>query len=184
MGASYEKTLQNIEHFLNRKAQKKQKWPKTVIEIVEMKDTRPFISSFIQQAKNMGFDDVRVWKFHNWTDADAVADRHSPFSGGTRRFYPCEYPFFSMAVYWDGTVAPCCIDYNGAYPLGSVLDTTLQRIWHGDPARRLRRSMRSRATPKMKLCRNCSFLSIPRSNRTLAGKLFSMYAGLLGTVRK
>ncbi|MBA4369597.1 MAG: hypothetical protein C0403_18385 [Desulfobacterium sp.] len=184
VGANYEKTLQNMERLLKRKAQKNLKWPKTIIEIVEMLDTRPHIDCFIQQAKNMGFDDVRVWKFHNWTDADEVADQHNPFSINTGSFYPCEYPFFLMAVYWDASVAPCCIDYNGSYPLGNVIESSLQSIWNGSQARQLRGSMRTRMTPKTRLCRDCSFLTVPRSNRSLAGRLFCSYARIIGAFRR
>ena len=43
-------------------------------------------------------DEVRVWKFHNWTDADAIVDKHSPFSMKSNAYYPCEYPFSSIRV--------------------------------------------------------------------------------------
>ena len=153
------------------------------IEIIEMKDTQPHIKAFFQKAKNMGFDEVRIWKFHNWTNADAVANQHNPFSLDENVYYPCEYPFFQMAIYWDGTVVPCCIDYNGSYPLGNITETPLTSIWNNQRSKHLRHTMRTRKTPKTMLCQDCSFLSQPRSSRTLLGKIFSSYAKLVGTLR-
>jgi len=183
VGASFEKTFKNMDRFLNLKAQKNQRWPHTIIEIIDMKDTRPHIEAFIRQAREMGFDDVRVWKFHNWTDADEVVDRHSPFAVDNHAYYPCEYPFFLMAIYWDGTVVPCCIDYDGTYPLGKVPETSLTSIWNNRRSRHLRSTMRTKKTPKTGLCRDCSFLREPRSTRSFPGKLLSFYARVLGFFR-
>lgn len=184
-GASFNKTLRNIEYFLNLKAQHRQKYPLSIIEIIDMKATRPYLKSFIKQAKVMGFDEVRIWKFHNWTNNDIISERHSPFSKKTNAYYPCEYPFFQMSIYWDGTVVPCCLDYNGSYPLGTLSKTTtLKSIWNNDRSQHLRNSMRTRTTSKTKLCKNCSFLIEPRSSKSIPGKLFSHYAGFIGYVRK
>lgn len=183
-GAHFEKTLKNIEVLLELKARRKQKWPHMIIEIVEMLDTIPYIGTFIHQAKEMGFDEVRIWKFHNWANADSIANQYSPYSKNNNAYYPCEYPFFLMAIYWDGTVVPCCLDYNGTYPLGEFPDSPLENIWNSRQSKRLRASMHSRKTPKTVLCQDCSMLKEPRSSRSLAGKLFCSYARLMGTLRR
>jgi len=184
-GANFDKTLKNIEYFLNLKAKRRQKWPISVIEIIDMKDTRPYLKSFMKRAKNMGFDEVRVWKFHNWTDDDTIAENHTPFYQSRKAYYPCEYPFFQMSIYWDGTVVPCCLDYNGSYPLGNISeDTTLKGIWNNTRSKHLRTTMQTRMSPKTKLCKDCSFLIEPRSTRSIPGKLFSYYAKFVGAMRK
>ena len=183
IGARFEKTLKNVDFFLKLKAQRNNRLPHTIIEVIDMKDTRPHMRDFMRRARGMGFDEVRIWKFHNWTDADDVAEQHSPFATDTHAYYPCEYPFFLMAVYWNGTVAPCCIDYNGASTLGNVADTSLLEIWNNRRLNELRNTMRTRKTPKMRLCRDCSFLTEPRSTRSLWGRLFNEYARLVGLLR-
>jgi radical SAM protein with 4Fe4S-binding SPASM domain len=184
-GACFEKTLHRMERFLELKAGGNYRNTKAILEIVDMVDTRPHIAGFVRRANAMGFDQVRIWRFHNWADTDRVENEHSPFrnsrSGG---YYPCEYPFFLMAVYWDGSVAPCCIDYNGDYTLGSIDEKSLEEIWNDAPARKLRASMRSRHTRKTGLCRNCSFLTLPKLNRTLVGRAFGAYSGMIGRLRK
>ena len=184
VGAQFDKTLKNILDFLKLKAQKKQKSPHTIIEILEMLDTNSHKDTFFHQAKEMGFDEVRIWKFHNWTENDIVNDQHSPYSINQDAYYPCEYPFFLMAVYWDGTVVPCCLDYNKGYPLGNVNDTSLMTIWNNRQLIKLRSTMWSKETPKTMLCKDCSLLKEPRSSRSLAGKLFSSYARLIGIMRR
>jgi radical SAM protein with 4Fe4S-binding SPASM domain len=183
-GARYERTLENVERFLNLRAQKGQRRPQTIIEIIDMVDTRPHLEAFATRARNMGFDEVRVWKFHNWTDTDNVSESHSPFSANGSSYYPCEYPFMQLAVYWDGTVVPCCMDYDGKYRLGDATQESLLEIWNGPRLAALRGSMRSRQSKKMPLCEGCSFLSEPKSYCSRFGRIFAYYARLLGAWRK
>jgi radical SAM protein with 4Fe4S-binding SPASM domain len=183
-GARYEKTLENIERFLKLKAQRGESRPQTIIEIIDMVDTRPHLEAFASRARDMGFDEVRVWKFHNWTDPDPVVESHSPFSTNGSSYYPCEYPFMQLAVYWDGTVVPCCMDYDATYPLGDAREKGLREIWNGPRLAALRRSMRSKRTKKVPLCEDCSFLTEPKSYCSRFGKLFACYARLLGAWRR
>ncbi len=50
----------------------------------------------------------------------------------------CEYPFVSLTVLQDGTVVPCCVDYDGEIPLGNANQNTLEEIWQGDSFKKFR----------------------------------------------
>lgn len=59
------------------------------------------------------------------------------FSG--KRKTRCKEPWRgNVIVLWDGTVVPCCVDYDGAMPLGNAFEKPLREIMNGGPARRLR----------------------------------------------
>ena len=53
----------------------------------------------------------------------------------------------------NGNVVPCCEDLLGEKVMGNVLETNLQRIWHGDTYVEFRRRFREKDYHY--LCRKC-----------------------------
>jgi radical SAM protein with 4Fe4S-binding SPASM domain len=59
------------------------------------------------------------------------------FSG--KRKTRCKEPWRgNLIVLWDGTVVPCCVDYDGKLKLGNVREKPLSEIINDGPARALR----------------------------------------------
>lgn len=56
----------------------------------------------------------------------------------------------------DGTVVPCCLDGEGAVPLGNLRESTLADILESSRARRIREGF-SRGVLEEALCRTCGF---------------------------
>jgi radical SAM protein with 4Fe4S-binding SPASM domain len=70
-----------------------------------------------------------------------IADRvqYIPvFIKGRRREKCRELWRGSLVVLWDGTVVPCCVDYNGIMKVGDAKEQSLQAIWRGVKMRNLR----------------------------------------------
>lgn len=42
----------------------------------------------------------------------------------------CAKPFREMSIRWDGEVAICCNDWVGAYKVGNVVETSIDKIWN------------------------------------------------------
>jgi radical SAM protein with 4Fe4S-binding SPASM domain len=42
----------------------------------------------------------------------------------------CAKPFRELSIRWDGNVALCCNDWVGAYKIGNVLQTPINKIWN------------------------------------------------------
>lgn len=58
----------------------------------------------------------------------------------TNRTKPCREFWRGMITVWsDGSVVPCCMDYNTTMKLGSVVDTPLQRLWNSEVNRSFRK---------------------------------------------
>jgi radical SAM protein with 4Fe4S-binding SPASM domain len=55
---------------------------------------------------------------------------------------PCPEPFGKdygkLVVLWDGTVLPCCVDYNASLKLGNAFEDSVQDLWRGREIERLR----------------------------------------------
>lgn len=47
------------------------------------------------------------------------------------RDVPCHYLGRSLSIYFDGTVIPCDMDYQGVLALGSLKELTIQEVWNG-----------------------------------------------------
>ena len=71
---------------------------------------------------------------------------------------PCPYPWKYLVVQWDGSVVPCCRDYNGENVMGNVRDRSLREIWEGAAYRAFRNQHRDCDHAGNDLCGNCMSL--------------------------
>ncbi len=61
-----------------------------------------------------------------------------------------------FGVLVDGTVVPCCLDADGAIPLGNIFDTPLSEILQSNHAEAIRRGFAAKVVTE-KLCRRCGY---------------------------
>ncbi len=78
-------------------------------------------------------------------DGDFLGDSHSCY--GLRD---------QVGVLSDGTVVPCCLDAEGAIPLGNIFTTPLSEILASERAAALRESFRTRHITE-RLCQRCGY---------------------------
>ncbi len=56
----------------------------------------------------------------------------------------------------DGTVVPCCLDREGAVPLGNIFDTEIEEILSGERATAIANGFRNKCATE-ELCRRCGY---------------------------
>ena len=78
-------------------------------------------------------------------------------SGATPPSYLCGYPWRSVVVLWDGRVVPCCLDSDAALVLGDLTTQTLEEIWNGPAAVKLRDDLRKNEVACGSLCDGCGW---------------------------
>ena len=61
-----------------------------------------------------------------------------------------------IAILWDGTVVPCCLDHEGDIPLGNLFFQSLEEILASPRARALYDGFSARR-PREALCRRCGY---------------------------
>lgn len=71
----------------------------------------------------------------------------------------CAYPFYSLAINSDGSVSPCCVDWNRTLVLGNLNDMSLSDIWNGENMRNLRLMMLEGRRKENKTCGSCGQIS-------------------------
>lgn len=81
-----------------------------------------------------------------WPDLNAPESGANFCHGFTRQ----------LAVLWDGTVTPCCLDSEGDISLGNLLSQPLEEILQGERAAAMAAGFAARK-PTEELCRRCGY---------------------------
>jgi radical SAM protein with 4Fe4S-binding SPASM domain len=67
----------------------------------------------------------------------------------------CGAPYKTVSILWDGTVVPCCHDFDGAAPLGNLRTHTLEEIWRSEAVMRFRERFRAKRFDAGEACARC-----------------------------
>lgn len=119
----------------------------TVPELVDhYKDYQ--IIKYVDQVSLVPFD-----TFHG--DVPNLAGDQTKYLGTPKERSPCMRLWTGLNVHFDGTVVPCCIDYNEEIKLGNVNTQTLEEIWNSEPYRLLRLKHAQGKWNEIPLCKNC-----------------------------
>lgn len=107
-----------------------------------------------------GIDNVTAKRFITWDGSVEEINAYAPAAMtnvDARKHFAvpsCRLPWETMSITWDGSVVPCCYDYDRKMVLGNLMHQTLTEIWNGGPMRALRDEFRSNAVQNP-LCRQC-----------------------------
>lgn len=156
--ADFEKTKENIARFLELKNNLKKRL-KVYLQIISMKETEKQISDFIEYWKRYKIDKIIIKKFSTFSNQvesiSSLAElKHRYKNKIIKKRPPCYYLWDSVVVLYDGSVVPCCRDYDASYILGNVKNESLNNIWNGKKIKQLRR-MHIDGNFNVPLCRDC-----------------------------
>jgi len=80
---------------------------------------------------------------------------------------PCPEPFGKdygkLVVLWDGTVIPCCVDYNASLKLGNAKTELVSDLWKNEEIKTLRYQHEKGNYPKV--CANCNECEISKTDK-------------------
>ena len=94
-------------------------------------------------------------RLNGW--AGTLGDDGSPYTAAPHgsRYFPCNWLWKSMAIYWDGTVPACCADFTGEQIIGDLNRQSLLEIWNGPPMQALREAQVKGRLEEYPLCAGC-----------------------------
>jgi radical SAM protein with 4Fe4S-binding SPASM domain len=140
------------------------------VGFIMMKHNEHEVSDFHRLVKEIGADDSNV------IDAcvrDMEQGRKYLTSDSTNWYYDveafrkgllrpkivpkneCPWIYYSMAIYVNGDVVPCCRDTTGLNVMGNLLNEDLDGIWNGDRFREYRAQLHTDQA-SISICRLCS----------------------------
>jgi MoaA/NifB/PqqE/SkfB family radical SAM enzyme len=150
-GLSYEKTLHNINTFLELKRKMRKTKLKVTITMVETELIKPErdkirsywdkrdVSIHIQplenrahkQIANMGLN-LNEWQSYLW----------------------CKRLFTQAYILYNGDMVLCCVDWERTTVLGNVREKSIEEVWNGKKALSIRKKFLSGTTEGL-LCHSC-----------------------------
>lgn len=154
--ADFEETLDGIMSFLHLRKELRSQKPHTVLQVIRMKDTEKEIGSFVERFREFPVDAIHIKELDSWLgQIEAIKDLSTtpPKKFGER--YPCGALWYSMAIYWDGRVVPCCRDYDAKYVLGNISEEKLSSIWNNKKMQNLRLTHIRNEYETTPLCLEC-----------------------------
>jgi radical SAM protein with 4Fe4S-binding SPASM domain len=172
-GANYEKTLQNIMNFLKLKKKYNCSTPRVEIQVLKPHTSVNQSAEKIEKLfRGLPVNAFTTGILINWGGNyknEAKANIVAPRSD----YAPCNTIWSDAIIGWDGTVLPCCRDYDNDYILGNVHDEPLYKIWNNEKMQSLRKMLVEKRYEDLDLCRHCDVLWTLKYEYSLPKKILA-----------
>lgn len=149
-GLSYEKTMQNILHFVDLIRQRGAR-TKVMLNYIELPENKHHTQAFKDFWEPI-VDFIEMWKPHNFGDGRDYRER-------TENKRTCGRPKNGpLQIQWNGEVIPCCYDYNNQIILGNAFEEPILKILYGEKYDDLRDAHESGEFWRFSYCDQCDQL--------------------------
>jgi len=158
VGANFDRTLNNIIDFLLIKKKLCKNSPYTTFTVIEFpEDSFTLVKKdakeqFIKKFNSLPLDHFVIRVPHNWSGIYNTKD------ASDKNFACCTFPWYSLTIFWDGSVLPCPQDFFGKLNLGNMKDSSLQDIWNGSKEVLLRERLSKKEYKDVVPCSSCDRL--------------------------
>jgi radical SAM protein with 4Fe4S-binding SPASM domain len=151
VGLDYDRVVDTIRTFHRIRGERGGPKPFIRVQMVRTRDNRDQVETFIEQWTPW-VDDIRINDVTDRGQGDhmAVGDQRPV---ARRR---CPQPWQRMVVSSDGTVVPCCLDWNKAWVIGDAAQESLAAIWRGPRMEAMRQVQRDGRLDEVTPCRGCA----------------------------
>jgi hypothetical protein len=149
-GLDFDKTIKNLMTFLAVRTQLDIDC-KVMLSYLVLPENEKDVDAFIEFWEPK-VDAIEVWKPHNFGDGKDFRKR-----GGKK--VSCGRPDNGpLQIQWDGSVIPCCYDYNNLIVLGNAFRETIPGILRGDRYQDIRDAHSSGEFHRFPYCDQCDQL--------------------------
>ncbi len=76
----------------------------------------------------------------------------------------CPYPFYTLAVNFDGSVSLCCADWAHDTVVGNAATESLRQIWEGERLYEFRKMMLEGRRNSNRACGDCHYIQVAPDN--------------------
>ncbi len=156
VGSKFEKTMANVEKFLELKANKKANLPYTVVQMVYMPENQSEADAFKNKWKKFkSVNDIRMKKFLHLQGAN-----YFPDSNGEIKMTPkepsCVLPWRQLSISWDGKLSICCRDLEFTTIIGELKANTISELWNSEKMKEFRKKLSSGKKNEIPICKGCA----------------------------
>lgn len=110
------------------------------------RNTKAYITDKFPEADIVVVNRLQVYN----DDKDTYPDLHINYE-----LQPCGYLMQRLAIFWNGDVTTCCMDYNNRFNLGNIESQTIQEIWLSERMDEFRALHKKGARRTMPICKHC-----------------------------
>lgn len=151
---NYDNLLKNIRDLYNRRDD-----CKIYVKIANTGLTESDIQKFQTDFSDIA-DAIYIEQLHGWAMSDVkdftLGTNPTTFDGlPLTEKIACPWPFYEMAINWDGTVSLCNEDWAHKTLIGDVRVNSLKQIWNGTPLYNMRKMMLEGRRHENPMCKNC-----------------------------
>jgi radical SAM protein with 4Fe4S-binding SPASM domain len=168
-GAKFDRTLRNVLLFLNEKKRRGGEHPYVVMQVIQLfakgenQQGPELPTDFVNRFEGLPIDEWDTFWAHGW--AGTMGDDGSAYTAMPHgsEYFPCNWLWKSMAIYWDGTVPACCADFSGDQIIGNLNKQSLMEVWNGPAMQALRSAQVHGRLDEYPLCEGCDAIWQDRS---------------------
>ncbi len=141
----------NINHLLNERKIRGSVLPIVRVSFVVLDKNKHEQKLFLEKWK----DKVDFVDFQRFQDLTHVRDKETIIKDENIINPRCAYPFYSLSIAPDGSVAPCCTFYGKELPVGNIHRQSIEEIWNSKRMNQIRGEISSRKLNDV--CKRCLF---------------------------
>ena len=156
---NYEKSVSNVDDFLEIKRETKSKTPFVNLQTVIMKETSGDIEAFKKKWSVDGVNKINLKPLDTWggqiSEINKLDINGENENSGEGHRPSCPNLWYHAYIYWDGSLVCCERDFDAAQPLGNVKDGVM-KVWNGSKMEELRRKHINSDLEDILSCKNCN----------------------------
>lgn len=154
VGGDYQKTIENIKKIVATKERLKSNTPFMDIRFLVMKHNTEEQEAVKQLAQELRVDHIQTspvmvnikdqQEVNEWLPEDESESGYDYAAKRKKEERPtCTWLWDSIAVSWDGCVAPCCHLYHSSTDFGDLNKNRFQEIWNNEKYQKAREFIKS-----------------------------------------
>jgi len=164
VGARWEKVAANLRGLVAARREAGGRTPFIIVRGIELDGHAGQRHAHAALYREMGVDQVMWVPATNWSGSLRAPQESVRLPAPPPHTQHCRFPRLQLGIDWDGTVVPCCVDFNAKNALGNVDVTPLREIWTSSRLASLRAALATRDHEHIAAttgCAGCSHLAQP-----------------------
>ncbi|HEY8280338.1 MAG TPA: radical SAM/SPASM domain-containing protein [Bdellovibrionota bacterium] len=149
----------NIARLMQIRKERNLDYPRVRVGMVVIPQNRHEVEAFIEKWKGK-VDFLGIDGYSN--RAGSLTEKFGgPEPAAEAPPATCVLPFKELNIWSDGKAVICCNDWNQELVIGDLTKQSLQEIWHGEGARRVRELHREKRGNDLEICKKCNYWKTP-----------------------
>lgn len=156
IGAHFETVTRNVETFLAVRKAMGSDTPILRLSFVKMQANIHELDAFTERWSRVA-DHLAVVGYLKIVNDEERHERLTLNPGGKKRrdSFKCSQPWTRCAIFANGDVFPCCMDWGRRSPVGNILQRELADIWHSPEVRYIQDISEAGEFRKHPMCAQC-----------------------------